>query len=237
MANELGTFKANNFVCLLNRAILTSDTDPIEVWLVSTTHHSNADSAMAQAPDQAAEAQRAQQQPQPSGESSQQPADTRIDMQREQQQQEAGQQQQEQQAGAVRLQQGGTSAASAGERGGAMAAAGMTTPPARQMSPLFKTEDRPHLTGAVQSKLLSLPLKRLKSAWLEHACNTVRSCVRMLRIADTSSHASHAFSPIIAQACCRSMGVQLWDPFRRTPCCQGLEARRSMEGMRRAQVS
>ena len=164
MAHSLGCLEQVCVVSTCHRAILKSDTDPIEVWLVSG---SNADSAMAQAPDQAAEAQHAQQQPQPSGESSQQPADTRIDMQQEQQQhqqQEAGGQQQ-QQVGAVRLQQGGSLAASAGERGGAMVAAGMTTPPARHMSPLFKTEDRPHLTGAER---LPLSFMTTKTAAAKH---------------------------------------------------------------------
>ena len=112
----------------MSRAILTSDTDPIEVWLVSTSHQSTANGSGQ--PEQASEQQQ----------------ETATAMQSSQQQptaEEPPQQshdspQQQQLPPPPRLQR----AASMSEP----LPAEVATPPPRQlMSPLFKTEDRPSL--------------------------------------------------------------------------------------------
>jgi hypothetical protein len=152
------------------RAILTSDTDPIEVWLVSTSHQSTADSHAGQGGAEPGPLQLQPQRQPAEPQQQQQSADSGADSQT---QLRGGrpppppQQQQQQQAVQPRgLQQGG---GAAGEGGGNPA--GMTTPPPRQLSPLFKTEDRPQLiTGAGLFAVLSgmLGAQKHHRHWVRH---------------------------------------------------------------------
>ena len=112
----------------MGRAILTSDTDPIEVWLVSTSHQSTATSSGSGQPEQASEPQQ----------------DTATAVQ-PQQQPAAEQPQQHQEAQPQQLQPPPPRLQHAASGSEGLPAELATPPPRQLMSPLFKTEDRPSL--------------------------------------------------------------------------------------------